>query len=771
MGPTFKMSLLVFVATALILAVGQLALQRSQETLFGTIEEGAASRAGDLMDQVDRIMDLRIRQWQAYAESDLVQQALERSNRHFSEMPSREATLVERESAWRVQAGLGGSEFSKEIAKGRLTRDLVRQLEAISEQASDDIFGRVLITNRYGVNIAETSLASDYRQDDEDWWQMAAQDGVYIDSLKVDEVSGLSSIEICLRIENADGGLAGVLMTSLNLEPLFDIVDAAARPETLTGEPIVAILNAKYLVIHSSHGEDEPLSSGLHYVDGAVLDPEMATVKLERIDPRAGSRRLSAYARSQGHLGQDGLGWILLLEYDADRVLAATGGLRDGILHAALLAAIALIMFSLPISISLSRETRRRRNLEQSLSNANQARVDFVVTSSRELRLPMASISKTIQELEDTTLDERQSRSVELLHANARAMGLILNDALDLSRFEADRSPVVIEPFDLRACLEEIHPIGRAAAHAKDLSLSLDLPTDLPDQIRGDACLIRQIYLQLVGNAVRFSEEGRIEIRLRLDFTNTAEPWLDLWVSDTGVGIARSEFESIFKPDDRAGSLVSTQHGGVGDGLAVVKNWIEVLGGAIDVKSQRDVGSTFHVRIPVDRVEEDDTFQREGPAQIAERIGSVEGVRVLVVEDNAAVRRVLLRALEKLGCETEVCVNGAEAVERIRDEEFDVVLMDCNMPVMDGYEAAKQIREIDLDYYLPIIAITAQPSDVDRQKCLAAGMDEILSKPIGLVQLCEMVVHWALKNCDRDAAVADDVPTVIAARPESSDPT
>lgn len=757
MGPTFKMSLLVVAAAGLILLLGQLALRQSQETLMRTIEERAGSRAIDLMDEVDRLVELRIREWQAYVDADLVQQALMRSNRNFASLPDRLSILAERESAWRQQAAAGGSELSREIRANRLSQELERQRVAINEDADTEIFGSVLITNRYGVNVADTEGASDYRQDDEDWWQMATQDDVYVDALEFEEDTGRRSAAICLRIEGEDGKLLGVLRTELNLSPVLEILDAAARTESFAGLPNIVMLDSEYQVIHRSGDGAAPISSGLHFVEGAVLDPSKMLVSLERVDPRDGRHWLSAYVRSRGHLGTEGLGWIMLIEYDADQILAATAGLREGILHSALGVAFAFILFSVPIAISFIRENQRRQKLEQGLRNSSQARSDFVVTASRELRAPMTAIGQAIRELEESPLDEKQSRSLEGLRLHARAMSLILGDVLDLSRFEADRSPVVIEPFDLRACLAEVHPIGVALAAQKGLTLELELPLDLPDRLRGDAGLIRQIYLQLLGNAIQFTESGSVNVRVRLDFSNSSEPWLDIWVTDTGVGIPRSDLGTIFEPETelRAGSLVSVDRGRVGDGLVVVKQWLESLGGEIHIESGCDVGSTFYVRIPVDHVEGAEDFIEDGPMQIAERIGSVEGVRVLVVEDHIAVRRVLLRVLDKLGCDTEFCVNGADAVERIRDGEFDIVLLDCIMPVMDGFEAARKIRELPLDYYLPLIAITAHPTQSDRKKCLAAGIDEVISKPVGLVQLCELVAHWAGKNHDHTLRSTD----------------
>jgi len=322
----------------------------------------------------------------------------------------------------------------------------------------------------------------------------------------------------------------------------------------------------------------------------------------------------------------------------------------------------------------------------------------------------------------------------------------ILNDILDLSKIEAGGLVLEHEPFAPRAVLDEVIDAFRARAAEKCLALQATCTVDVPGRLHGDAGRLRQVLVNLVGNAVKFTDAGSVSATMRRVDAG-AGPRLCVEVRDTGIGIDPAAHHRLFLPFSQVDASSSRRHGGTGLGLAISRRLVTMMGGSIGVDSALDQGSCFRFEVPMH--EAPDAASPPPPAAAAAwrsapiaPAGATRPV-VLVAEDNPVNQRVAARLLERLGCEVLLVANGAGAVDAVATQGVDLVLMDCQMPEMDGYAATAAIRAAGgAASRIPIVAVTANVMAGDRERCLAAGMDDHLAKPIDPARLGETVRRW-----------------------------
>ncbi|GAB4161835.1 MAG: hypothetical protein Fur0037_28350 [Planctomycetota bacterium] len=358
----------------------------------------------------------------------------------------------------------------------------------------------------------------------------------------------------------------------------------------------------------------------------------------------------------------------------------------------------------------------------------------FLATMSHELRTPLNGMIGSADLLRETPLREDQRDLVDLLHRSGHSLLAIVNDILDYSRIEAGRMPVERIPFDLRKCVQGAVDLQAQVAADKGIRLEASIDPDLPETVLGDETRLRQILLNLVTNGVKFTEKGRVSVRV--------EPALEIGyvsfsVEDTGFGIPEDALARLFRPFSQADDSTTRRFGGTGLGLAICKNLTRLLGGSIHCESEVGRGSTFRLVLPLPACEASRGHEPD-PQPAACPFG--QGLRALIVDDDACNRLVVRRMLELMGFDCDEACDGLGAVERASAGSFDLVLMDCSMPVMDGFEAARAIRSLGSPAAsVPILALTAHAMPGDKARCLQAGMNAYVSKPVGRTILARAV--------------------------------
>ncbi|MBV8535615.1 MAG: response regulator [Alphaproteobacteria bacterium] len=367
------------------------------------------------------------------------------------------------------------------------------------------------------------------------------------------------------------------------------------------------------------------------------------------------------------------------------------------------------------------------------------AKSEFLATMSHEIRTPMNGIIGFANLLLETELTPLQRQHAETVRNAARGLLVILNDVLDFSKLDADRIELERATFSPVNVIDEASSIMAAGARDKGIELATAVAGDVPAWVVGDPHRLRQVLLNLIGNGLKFTEQGRIDVRLSV--AAGAAPRLRFEVADTGIGISDEARDKLFDRFTQGDSSVARRFGGTGLGLAICRRLVDLMGGAIGVDSTPGSGSTFWFEIPLVR----------GDAPAAHAATDTPAVparplRILLVDDAEMNRRLAVFILQAAGHTVETAADGNGAVEAAARGGFDVVLMDVQMPGMDGYEATRQIRRLATGADVPVIAMTANAMPEDVERCFDAGMDAHVSKPIDKAELLKTVSHWGARR-------------------------
>jgi PAS domain S-box-containing protein len=417
--------------------------------------------------------------------------------------------------------------------------------------------------------------------------------------------------------------------------------------------------------------------------------------------------------------------------------------------------------------ITQLREDRvQLKEAKEAADAASRAKGDFLAMMSHEIRTPLNSIIGFAKLLRDTSLAQDQSSFLAAIETGSEALLIVINDILDYSKIEANRIDLENIAFSLPQCLQSALDMVTPQAEQKHLPIRASIDPNVPRNILGDVTRLRQVLVNLLSNAVKFTQRGEITLRVESASFVECPKALTFVIHDTGIGIPEKKISELFVPFHQLDISTTRRFGGTGLGLAISRRLVELMGGSIELESHEGDGTTARFHLPLRPVEEIDANHRlEAPkppkAPILDisrlrLIPEAAPLRILVAEDNGANQRLIIQLLKKIGAtEIHVTSNGAEALERLRSEPFDVVLMDCQMPVMDGYESSRQIRLFEQGdtsrRRVEIIALTAAALEGDRKKALEAGMDDYLTKPLHLESLIQRLNAAALRRFNRPA--------------------
>jgi two-component system, sensor histidine kinase len=465
-------------------------------------------------------------------------------------------------------------------------------------------------------------------------------------------------------------------------------------------------------------------------------------------------KKPEAFARVRSGMGQQTMTWVRemfqkFLEEEAVLLSSRTARAKSDFKTASILVFTGLLasfLFLFVVTLALRAEVKLRQSAEKRAYDTSAMKSQFLANMSHEIRTPLNGIIGMTKILSDTRLDSEQIDYLDTLRDSSNSLLTLINQILDLSKIESGKLNLEETHFELRPLVESTKSILDFSASANGLTLVISIADDVPNQYIGDPLRLRQVMLNLINNAIKFSSEGTIKLKISKRKEQDSITELFFEVSDQGIGIEKKALGRLFKNFSQADESTTRRFGGTGLGLAITKQLVELMGGQIGVESQAGRGSRFYftLRLKIAKYQQ----LKVQVASTAPKSDFLQG-HILVAEDNIANQKVVGAMLKRMGCTFEFADNGFDAIRALALGSFDLLLMDGQMPKMDGYEATRRIRAGEAGLprkKIPIIAVTANAIKGDLEKCLAAGMDDYVAKPISQDDLHVKIQKWLLTS-------------------------